>query len=242
MNIVLCDDMPDQVEKYSQMINSCAQRHGIPVSLRSYTSGDSLLFHAEDRNCNIDLIYLDIHMQGTDGMRVAEKLRGMGYSGDIVFLTLDRERVFQAFDVEAMYYLVKPQTDEATFERIFVWASERARKRRQEYFSISCAGTTVSMPVDDLLFFSYKNRVITAHYQKNGETMEFEFYSSLEKIENSLSAEYFAKANQNCLVSIRKIESITADEIILTTGDRIKLSRRGVNAIRQLYQEYHGPG
>lgn len=240
MNVILCDDRADQLERYSQLIDTCAKKHNVPVNLQVFANGDNLLFHLEGRLASADLLYMDIHMTGTDGMRTAEKLRAMGFTGDIIFLTVDREMVFQAFDVEAMHYLLKEETDWQKFDRVFAWAARRASKRRQEYISLSCAGESVNIPIDDLLYFSLENRIITAHYITEQEEKTFEFYSTLEKLANMLCGEYFEKNHRNQIVSIRQIKLFSSNRIVLKNNTELSLSTRQAAAVRQAFAQYHG--
>ena len=51
-------------------------------------------------------------MDGIDGMETARKLRSQNYKGYLIFITVLKEMVFQAFEVQAYDYLVKPIEEE----------------------------------------------------------------------------------------------------------------------------------
>jgi CheY-like chemotaxis protein len=48
------------------------------VKIRTFPSGEALLFEAEDAFASVDLVYLDIRMPGPDGLETAKRLRDMG--------------------------------------------------------------------------------------------------------------------------------------------------------------------
>jgi two-component system response regulator AlgR len=56
-----------------------------------------------------DLVLLDIHMPGVDGMVLARRLRELPNPPAIVFVTAHAEHAVQAFDLEAADYLTKPE-------------------------------------------------------------------------------------------------------------------------------------
>lgn len=65
-----------------------------------------------------DLVFLDINMPRLGGMSAAQRLRERGYAGEIVFVTAYEEYARQAFDVNAVDYLVKPLDLERVGETI----------------------------------------------------------------------------------------------------------------------------
>lgn len=59
-----------------------------------------------------DVLFLDIEMPEISGMDLAEKLRTIGYEGELIFITAYNEYALQAFDVNATDYLLKPVMEE----------------------------------------------------------------------------------------------------------------------------------
>ena len=56
----------------------------------------------------VDLILVDIHMPGTDGMALAKDLQRLQATVSVVFVTAHAEHALQAFDLNALDYLTKP--------------------------------------------------------------------------------------------------------------------------------------
>ena len=74
-----------------------------------------------------DIVITDIQMPGMDGMETAKILRQKNEKMVLIFVTAVEEYVFQAFDVAAFHYLVKPFSDEK-FEEV-VAAVEKVIKK-----------------------------------------------------------------------------------------------------------------
>lgn len=87
-------------------------KKNVRSSVLEYPSGEELL----KSNERIDILFLDIGMQGMDGIETARRLRAQGFHGFLVFITVLKEMVFQSFEVQPFDYLVKP-VEEEDFEK-----------------------------------------------------------------------------------------------------------------------------
>lgn len=98
--IAICDDeqifIEDIVEKIQKITVQC--------EIETFHSGEELL----EKDLEFDILFLDIEMEGMNGIETAVELRKRQYEGLIIFLTSHREFVYEAFQVEAFRFLVKP--------------------------------------------------------------------------------------------------------------------------------------
>ena len=60
------------------------------------------------RGRRVDVVFLDIHMPGADGLALAHTLKTLPQPPVVVFVTAHAEHALQAFDLEAADYLTKP--------------------------------------------------------------------------------------------------------------------------------------
>ncbi len=104
MSIAVCDDEPLECCRLSTMIRELLEERELSYSLRRFQSGRELLDAAE----KFDLIFLDILMDGIDGMETARGLLERESESLLVFVSSSRDYVFEAYDVEAFQYLLKP--------------------------------------------------------------------------------------------------------------------------------------
>ena len=104
INIAICDDEPYMSEKIKELATAFFQKKNIDTAVCTFSSGRELLTYAG----TMDILFLDIQMEGIDGMETACRLRSHNFKGFLIFITVLREMVFQSFEVQAFDYLLKP--------------------------------------------------------------------------------------------------------------------------------------
>lgn len=223
MNIIICDANEEQRDLCKKRIAGIAKENNIPVDISIMSSTTELLFKMEDEYQNIDLIYLDINMQKTNGLVAANRLRDFGYMADIVFYTAndDPVYVFGAFDVLALNYILKQGAPQRKFEEVFLRAYDRAKKRDREVIILTCAGETRCIPLEDIIYFEVSKRIVTVYYGSKA----FEFYSSLSKIEEHLYGKGFVRIHQSVLVAKKVIQKVTKNEVTLFNNTVLPIGR-----------------
>jgi len=134
MRIILCDDEKSIQSLLKQKASHFFAEKGVPCEILCCGSGEEVLSLAAQR-MTIDLLFLDIQMPGKNGMETARQLRRQQRDILIIFVTALSEYVFEAFDVNAFHYLVKPFSDEKLREvlgrALEQYETQAAAKRHQ---------------------------------------------------------------------------------------------------------------
>ena len=134
LTVFLCDDNRLIIEKYCALITQIAKNNQIEITLSTFESGESLVFHLSDSPNQADIIYLDILMGVQNGIDAARQLRNCGCKAEIVFLTTSEDFVYEAFDVTPVQYLVKDSTSASKFEQVFLRAVSLVKDKTTEMF------------------------------------------------------------------------------------------------------------
>lgn len=223
MRIIVCLPDPEDREVCTNKITELAAETGAPVTVTrmGLRSSKDLDFHAEELE-KADLIFLGIEPGGFDGMAAAAAIRQKGTDIDIVFYTKEKSRVFEAFDVDAIHYLVPGEFSSKRFRSVFEKAFARSRRRDKAVIRFSCAGLHKTVPIARIYYFEVTNRILTVHYEGG----VFEFYSTMYKVEEKLKDFDFVRIHRSFLVARGFIADITHSEVTLFNGEKLPVGGR----------------
>ena len=216
INIAICDDEPSMVNELEIRTKSFFTETETAVS--KFYDGTSLL-----KSCNTvdyDIIFLDIKMNALDGMETARKLRNQNFGGYLIFVTILEDYVFDAFEVSAYDYLVKPVEDDRFL---------RTMKRLQKclggsFLTIQKEGKNRLLALDEIVYCEVLNRKIYIHTVK-GETIDY--YDKIEDLERHLksSSRSFFRCHRSFLINLEHLNGFGKDSAHMYGGEEIPVSR-----------------
>ncbi len=217
LSIAVCDDEIRECCRLSTMIREFLEERGLSCSLRRFRSGRDLLNAAE----KFDLIFLDILMEGVDGMETARRLWERESGSLLVFVSSSRDYVFEAYDVEAFQYLLKPVEAEK-LKQVLLRALLKLKKHPQEFLVIQKDRQKRKLFLDDILYFEIRGRVIEAH----GTEAVFSYYGQIGLLEQSLKGKGFFRCHKGYLVNLRHVDGYDRQEAFLDNGERLVIAKR----------------
>lgn len=228
--IAICDD--------EQEIRSSIERN---IRLL-YENADIIQFEdgkaLVDYGGSFDILFLDIQMEGMSGMEAARELRSRGCRAAIIFVTAIEEYVFEAFDVDAFHYIVKPFEKAKFFEILRKAVAEResinAKEAKDEpSIAIKTGTTTKKIYLYKIIYLEVFNRKVIL-YKTDGEV---EFYGKLIELEDRLS-EDFVRCHRAYIVNLRYVLKYSANSITLENGKSILMSKQRYADFVRKYLEY----
>lgn len=209
MRIGICDDE----KEIRKLLGSKVRKLYGEAEISFYPSGEALL--ADEIP---DILLLDIQMSGLSGMEIARQLREGGNKVIIIFVTAIEEYVYEAFDVEALHYLVKPFTDDkfkSVMERAVRQWENRVQYGKTESKSIvlMVKGVHVKVSVEDIVYAEVFNRKIIIH--KLNE--DIEYYGKMKELEKAAGEDFF-RPHRAYLVNFKYVEKYNRSTIYLEKG------------------------
>jgi two-component system response regulator AlgR len=194
------------------------------------------------------VLLLDIQMPGMGGLEVARHLAALPTAPAVVFVTAHDRHAVEAFELNALDYLMKPvraarlaaalrkaaASGPAPAERL-----ARAAGGAREYFSVAERNRIALVPVRDVLYCKAELKYVTLHTQAREHLIE----ESLVTLEKEF-AERFVRVHRNCLVArgaIRGFERAAGPEedahwVVVLEGvaERLPVSRRQWPVVKDL--------
>jgi two-component system LytT family response regulator len=180
-----------------------------------------------------DLLFLDVQMPELDGfgvMREAIAARGADRLPVTVFLTAFEEFALDAFDVEAVDYLVKPVSEqrfEATMQRVRRrLAAAHGTPDAARHVVIATAKGQRIIPLDDIEWIGADDYYAAVYTERRRHLLR----ETMASLESRLDPARFVRVHRGAIVSIahiREVRSTDGDTIvILRDGTRLPVSRR----------------
>lgn len=220
VKIAICDDEKN-IRAY---LSALVKKQGIECEITEYaTAGDYFADGVEH-----DILFLDIELEGPgqdmDGMRMARQIRGMEDTKQpiIIFITGYEKYVYDAFDVGAFQYLLKP-VDEQKFAEVFRRAAEQAAAytgQDKKALMIQYGGTGKTIPLRDIYYMESQNHKIAVH-MKDGV---LEYYAKMSDLEEELQGQ-FCRVHKGYLINLSYVDEYNKTEVTLTNGDKLLISK-----------------
>jgi two-component system LytT family response regulator/two-component system response regulator LytT len=176
-----------------------------------------------------DLVLLDIQMPGRTGFEVTRELLVREVDTQIVFVTAYDQYAIEAFEVNAVDYLLKPvearrlqqsiervkrrltskhdtaqdRVDDQQLERVLQQVSQRRTQR--ERIALKVGERFQLVPSNDIIYASLVNDAITVVAGSLTGTSNFR---TLDELQSNLDSEIFWRVHRSHLVNINKVKEI----------------------------------
>ena len=217
IKFAICDDEPIMVHEISNQLSQYMDERKItPYSVTSFSNGCALL----ESDCNFDIVFLDIQMDNLDGIETAKILRQRRNRSLLIFVTVLKEYVFNAFEVEAYDYLLKP-LDSEHFKRTMDRAVSTLAQRTDKSIVIQRGSSCDVVPLAQIVYCEVQGRKVYVH-QSDGKIIDY--YDNLENFELEMDSRFF-RCHRSYLVNLDYVRGCDTGLVTLSQGDKIPISR-----------------
>ena len=227
MHIALCDDEQTDLQALHILLKQYDQKSQFQVSL--YTSAAKLIIAA--KHISFDIAILDIEMSSPNGYEAALELRKQPAPPLIIFVTNSMEYTIKGYGV-AFRYIAKP----ITLDDLSAALDAAIREIRANRFSFYIDGTAYILHMQEIYYIEVYNHVTTLHTMDG----EYSLRKTLKEVLSQLPQGYFGMPHQSYIVNFSHIKTATTQEVTLTNGSRIPVSRRRQNDFARQLHSYLG--
>ena len=230
IKFAICDDEPIMVHEISNQLSQYMDERKItPYSVASFSNGCALL----ESDCDFDIVFLDIQMDNLDGIETAKILRQRKNHSLLIFVTVLKEYVFNAFEVEAYDYLLKP-LDSDHFERTMDRAVSTLAQRTDKSIVIQRGSSCDVVPLAQIMYCEVQGRKVYVH-QSDGKIIDY--YDNLENFERQMDSRFF-RCHRSYLVNLDYVRGCDTGLVTLSQGDKIPISRLRGRDLKQALLRY----
>lgn len=218
MKIAICDDEDFAIDEIERLILSF-DKCDISYDISRFCDGEKLLQSISGKKF-FDIIFIDVELNGINGIDIAEKIKIQCSDTIIIFVSNHSSYALDAFRAQALRFLVKPVSKEV-FDEVFSKAVKKylslttqiVFKRENERFSTN---------VNDIIFVEGYHRHIMVH-TKDGA---FESVGKLGELFERLQPFGFVQIHQGYIVNMNHIKHFGKNDILLDNGATVSISVR----------------
>lgn len=217
-HIGICDDEPVFVNHLEKMVEEIMSAAGISCQISTFASILELERFLSEEQMPVDLLLLDILMDGKNGMDFAREQSMSEKALPFIFITCTTDFVLEGYHVDSLAYLVKPvKEDELKRALLKAW-----KKHQKRAILLPCSGHSSSLSLDSLLYIEVHDKLLSIH-MADGTVHQASI--PLKSILEKLPPEQFIRCHKSYVVSLPEISSIWRYSIELKSHDRIPVSK-----------------
>ncbi len=208
LRVLIVDDEPPARERLRSLLGELGDIDIVGEA----TNGEEALKRTVD--LAPDVVLLDVRMPGIDGIEAARQMNSLVEPPAVIFTTAYDEYAVNAFDAQAVGYLLKPIRK----EKLAAALAQAVRLTRPQLQRIAATAegppkrTHIAarhreglrlIPVEEILFFFADQKYTTVRHTRGEDLIEDSLRSLEEEFGNA-----FVRIHRNSLVSVRYLEGI----------------------------------
>lgn len=209
LRIGICDDNSEARFSLRSSLERISEARSIETIIYEFSSGENTLKWLHSRAGETDILFLDIEMDGIDGMETARKIRQSDSTLVIIFVTGYADYVFDGYSVNALDYIMKPASPER-LDTVLTRALGALHIQTDDVFICKNSDGAYRIPKSSIIYFSSDKRVITCH----SKDRDYSFYDKLDNVEEDVGSS-FIRIHQRYLINAKEVKRLSGDEVSL---------------------------
>ncbi len=248
LRILIVDDEAPARRRLRELLDDCTGALPLVVAGEAANGREAMELLSV---MSVDLVLSDIHMPAMDGLELARHLLKLAHPPVLIFTTAFHEHALQAFEVNAIDYLVKPVRVQRLLgalqkvprlKPITAAKLDELPASSRRFLSVTERSRVVLVPVEEIVYLKAELKYITIRTPQR----EFLLEESLTRLEEEFGSR-FVRVHRNCLVSrdaVRGFERRVGDEgdahwevLLKDVQETLPVSRRQQFIVRELGRE-----
>ncbi len=248
LRVLIVDDESPARRRLRELLDDCTGALSLAVVGEAASGREAMdILHT----VTADLVLSDIHMPEMDGLELARHLLKLPQPPVVIFTTAFNEHALQAFDVNAIDYLMKPVRVQRLLgalqkvprlKPVSVAKLDELPGNARRFLSVTERSRVVLVPVEEIVYLKAELKYITIRTAQREYLLE----ESLTRLEDEFGPR-FVRVHRNCLVArdfVRGFERCVGDEgdahwevVLKGVPETLPVSRRQQFVVREIGRE-----
>ncbi len=225
ITIGICEDEEKEFSEIRQMCQNFFQKSGIEGEICVFSSGESLLQYCEEEDKVLDLLFLDIELEGISGIEVKERLSKDSHVWRILFISNHPEAMREAFGIKTMGFLEKPVSE----EELFRWLSAVCKEKEEAI-------------LEDISYIQADGHYTRVYFQnmqtENGEEQYMYVPATMSDWEEKFEEMPIVRTHRSYMVNLENVLSIKRGVLLRNSEKIIPVGRKYRENLQRAYQEF----
>lgn len=232
--VAICDDSQNDRVQIQNFTRDYCIKEDYDIKINNFENGEALVRYYAAGKASFDLIFLDIYMNGDNGISIAKKIRKYDAECKIIFTTTSAEHALKSFEASPLNYLVKP-ISKTVFDSAFEKAMKVIDKDKRNILPVKLGSNIQSIYYKDILFIESSAKILTIH-TVNHKSLTFP--SKLDDLEAQIGDIRFIRCHKSFLVNMNYILSVENNSFKLITNMEIPITQRNYASIRKRFYDF----
>ena len=212
MRIAIVDDISEERTLLRNRLESQFSRRNVHTDILEYENGETFLTAAKE--CPFTVVFLDIYMNGSNGIDTAKELRRSDTDCLLIFTTTSTDHALEGFQVRALHYLVKPYSENdisALADEILSRIPDSGK-----YIDVKVNGSNIQIPFRKIIYAEHFSHMIHIHTAGERELV----------------------TRQSFVINLEHAVDFDGTGFRLDNGSNIPVSRKLLKNARQTFMEF----
>jgi DNA-binding LytR/AlgR family response regulator len=187
------------------------------------------------QDLDVDAVFLDIQIPGLSGLDLAQVLARFRTPPPIVFVTAHEEHAVDAFELDAVDYVLKPVREERLAEAVrrVVEGASRPPANGDEQIPVERGGVTRFVHRSEITYVEAHGDYARLHTASDSHLLR----TALSTLEEEWAPAGFVRIHRSLLVSLAHVDEVRMDAgrcLVVVGGTELAVSRRHTRELRDL--------
>lgn len=233
MNVAIVDDDLSYLEKMEDICRSFSEENKLNIKTETFDTAEDFLCSLKNKCYSV--VFMDIYMNGTNGISAAKTLRDLDRNCILIFLTSSKEHMPDAFSCHAFEYITKPFSEKRVTEVLNEVLKELPSS--SEYIEFYIDRKTVRVFFEEIF-----SAVSDAHYLNvetaDGKTLRCRM-TVTQFMQQTNNDPRFILINKGIAINADHIANFADNCCILKNGTHFPIHVRNRLKIEQAVQNYN---
>ena len=231
LKIAIVDDEPSVIDEIQGIVTSFFHENNKPIDISRFSSGEEIISYHQ----KYDLIFLDIQMQGMDGIMTAQELRKNDKKAVMIYVTSYGGEMARSFSVHPFAFLEKPVSTEMLRKNLQDYMEYAFKEQGSKSIPFETVNGTVLISPDDILYFEYLgNRKI----QLVCTAAEYTIQDALSNIFPVVEKYGFMRPHQSFIINPAKINAVHDLDILMVDNKIIPIPIKKKKMVKDMIENY----